>query len=81
MTDVPLEEPCYECECCGLWQDALQMLRDHAARHVAGELRLAPCHPECLVCAEVEWQQPAVEMDEQERADMLRTLAEGVTPE
>ena len=49
-------EPCYGCRCCALWAKSLQTLRDHIERHVAGEVRVAPCDPECLVCAEVQWQ-------------------------
>lgn len=69
-------EPCYRCACCELWAAALQLLRDHTARHVAGELRLAPCDPECLLCAEIDWQGPAVP-DDEARAEMRRRLLAG----
>lgn len=72
-----LPEPCYGCECCGLWQRALQTLRDQIGKHVAGEIRVAPCDPECLVCAEVDWQGPPVP-DDAERAQMRRQLLAGV---
>lgn len=49
-------EPCYGCRCCGLWAAALETLRDSIKGHLAGELRVAPCSENCLVCAEVEWQ-------------------------
>lgn len=71
-------EPCYGCACCELWKEALQTLRDHVARHVAGELRIAPCDPECLVCAEVEWQGPPV--PDEARAAMRAQLLAGETP-
>jgi hypothetical protein len=73
-------EPCFECPCCALWAESLQVLRDQIARHVAGELRLAPCHPDCLLCAEVEWQSPAVP-DDAARADLRAQLAAGVEPD
>jgi hypothetical protein len=49
-------EPCYGCRCCGLWATSLETLRDHITRHVEGELRVAPCSENCLVCAEITWQ-------------------------
>lgn len=50
-------EPCYDCECCALWTESLEALRASITSHVAGEMRLRPCSPECLVCGSVEWQQ------------------------
>lgn len=52
----PGPEPCFDCECCALWAISLQALRDSIVRHVAGELRVSPCSPECLVCAQIGWQ-------------------------
>jgi hypothetical protein len=51
-------EPCFadDCPCCAAWTAALEKLRYSIARHTAGELRVAPCHAECLVCAQVDWQ-------------------------
>jgi hypothetical protein len=49
-------DPCFACECCSRWVPALEQLRDSIKAHVAGELRVAPCSPGCLVCAEVGWQ-------------------------
>lgn len=71
-------EPCYGCPCCALWAEALQLLRDHAATHVAGELRLAPCDPECLICGEVEWQATVATPDEVAAA--RRQLLDGKEP-
>ncbi|MGI8685117.1 MAG: hypothetical protein ACR2MO_08545 [Acidimicrobiales bacterium] len=48
--------PCLDCGCCAHWTAGLELLREHAVRHVAGELRLAPCRPGCLICGEIEWQ-------------------------
>lgn len=76
----PMPEPCYGCQCCESWQAALQLLRDHTARHVAGEVRLQPCDPECLLCAEIEWQAPPVPLEEAERAEMRRQLLAGIEP-
>lgn len=76
MATEALKEPCYVCDCCQLWKDALQLLRDHVARHVAGELRLAPCDPECLVCAEVDWQGPP-QLDDETREAMRAQLLAG----
>ena len=56
---APLVEPCFDCECCALWSQSLELLRSHIGRHVAGELRSKPCHEDCLVCADVAWQEPA----------------------
>ena len=49
-------EPCYDCECCALWVQALDELRASIRFHVEHELRTAPCDPACLVCGSVEWQ-------------------------
>jgi len=49
-------EPCYRCPCCSLWTESLQQLRDSIVAHVAGEIRIAPCSPDCLVCGSVDWQ-------------------------
>ena len=76
----PGPEPCYGCDCCELWQGALQLLRNQAAAHVAGELRLAPCDPECLICGEVDWQGPPAP-DDAARAEMRRQLLAGLEPE
>jgi len=78
--DEPGPEPCYGCACCELWQGALQLLRDHTARHVAGELRLAPCDPECLLCAEIDWQGPP-KPDDAARAELRAELAAGIDPD
>jgi len=55
---VDAGDPCCEpgCECCARWTVALTLLRESARVHLAGELRIAPCHPECLLCASIEWQ-------------------------
>lgn len=52
------EQPCLKpaCRCCQLWIEALQRLSDQIQRHVAGELRIAPCDDECTVCAQIDWQ-------------------------
>lgn len=54
----PDHDPCYACECCSRWAASLEVLRQHIARHVAGEIRAAPCQSDCLVCGEVGWQTP-----------------------
>jgi hypothetical protein len=52
----PLAEPCWECACCDLWTERLEALRASAQFHVRGEVRLKPCHPDCLICGAVGWQ-------------------------
>lgn len=52
--------PCQACECCRRWARSLATLRAHIERHVAGEIRIAPCDAECLVCAEIDWQERIV---------------------
>lgn len=44
------------CSCCRAWTEALHILNRSIQDHVAGELRIAPCDPECLVCAQIDWQ-------------------------
>lgn len=50
------DEPCMGCPCCAKWTIALEILRNHAQRHIASEIRFAPCFEDCLLCAEVDWQ-------------------------
>jgi hypothetical protein len=48
-------QACLDCECCAAWAEGLATLKEHALRHLRGEIRFAPCHPDCLICAEVDW--------------------------
>ena len=50
--------PCYDCECCTEWTAALEVMARSIREHVAGEFRVAPCSPSCLVCAEIDWRTP-----------------------
>jgi hypothetical protein len=55
-------DPCYDCACCACcarWSQALELLQAAARHHVAGELRLVECHPDCLICGAVSWQRPS----------------------
>lgn len=47
--------PCLECECCARWGASLEVLAASMKRHAEGEIRFAPCDPECLVCAQIDW--------------------------
>jgi hypothetical protein len=49
-------EPCFDCECCRSWTASLQQLRDSITAHVAGEIRISACSPDCLVCGTTDWQ-------------------------
>lgn len=43
-------DPCYDCECCAKWAMALELTAASARSHVAGEARIAPCSPDCVIC-------------------------------
>jgi hypothetical protein len=43
-------DPCYDCGCCAKWAMALELTAASARAHVAGELRLEACSPDCVIC-------------------------------
>jgi hypothetical protein len=45
-----LGNPCEDCECCVKWGIAMELATAAMRAHVAGELRVAPCSADCLVC-------------------------------
>ncbi|HLY84804.1 MAG TPA: hypothetical protein VKQ71_17600 [Acidimicrobiales bacterium] len=49
-------DPCFECECCRRFALALELVKASAELHLAGELRVAACHPSCLICSSTSWQ-------------------------
>jgi hypothetical protein len=53
---VPTPAPCYDCACCAEFNEALEVLAGNIRDHLAGEVRIAPCTPECMICAAVDWQ-------------------------
>lgn len=49
-------DPCLACSCCAGWVEALEALNASIQHHVASEIRFRPCAPECLICAQIDWQ-------------------------
>lgn len=56
--EAPDHDPCFDCECCALWLQSLEVLKDAIRRHDAGLHVTTGLVPDCMICNRPTWSLP-----------------------